>query len=75
MNYCKASELKKDMRVVFDMGSGHPMEEVCTVIEVEEALSLFSNPMVRIVVRRYNGDVIQIAPHSPDDKVNLEELS
>ena len=43
--------------------------------EVKEALSLFLNPIVSIVVRRYNGEIVQILDHFPNDKVRIEELS
>jgi hypothetical protein len=72
MNSCKASELKPGQRIVLDMGYGaHSMDETCTITTVQQTLSLFKDPVVRLQVRRPGGELIHVNDFRPDEKIGV----
>lgn len=71
MNYVKASDVQKHQRVVFDMGYGHPMDEICVVTAIKHTANFFGLPVIRFKVRRSCGEVVSVADHLPDDKVEI----
>jgi hypothetical protein len=69
----KASEIKPGQRIVLDMGYGHPMDEVCAVITVQQGRSLFDAPVIRFRVRRPGGEIVNVVDYKPDDKVEVPD--
>ena len=69
----KASELRPGMRITLDMGWGHPMDEVCTILTSDQGVDLFGDPCIKITVRRYNGERIEIANFNPNNEVDVHE--
>lgn len=72
MSYVRASEVRKNHLVVFDMGyCNHSHDETCVVISIKYEPNLFGIPVYRFKVRRPGGEVIDVIDRLPTDKVEI----
>jgi hypothetical protein len=70
----KAADVKVGDRIVLDMGYfGREANEKCTVVSVEPGLSLFKDPVIRMRVKRYDGQLVNVADHLPHHTVDLAD--
>ena len=71
----RADQIKLGQRIKLDMGYGGATfcDELCTVIGIHTAESLFGDPVIRMEVRRFNGERMQVVDHAPADEVEVPE--
>lgn len=67
-----AKDLLPGQTISLDMGvGGHSLDESVTIVAVERCNNFFHEDVVRLQVRRYNGEKLQLADYLPMDKVDL----
>ena len=68
----KAQDLKPGMRITCDMGVFHPMDEICTVDAVFLGNNLFNDPVIRVDIRRCNGEIIRLVDYKFNDQITVQ---
>lgn len=71
----RADQIQPGQRIKLDMGYGGATfgDEICTVVRVCPSKSLFGDAVIRMEVRRFNGERMQVVDHAPADEVEVPD--
>lgn len=76
MRVKNAADVKVGDKIVLDMGYfGREANETCTVTRVEPGFSLFKDPVIKMCVKRHDGQLVDVADYLPHHKVDLADGS
>lgn len=67
-----AKDLLPGQTISVDMGvGGHCLDEAVTITAISRCRNFFSGDVIKLEVRRYNGEKLNLVDYLPMDKVDL----